>query len=154
LSQREVAIFQDLLEKILASVGPKAVLVGGQAHAVWLTSYQVAIPPIDGPDGTKMLGVVTDDADFPGDRSDVTRIEQNLRGSAEFAPRVGLSALVGSVRLQVSNQEFVNVDVIHRVVGLRKEDVRKHAFAMVIGDAQARIMHPLDVLRSCIENLG
>jgi hypothetical protein len=151
--QHEIAISRDLLEKILASVGPESVLVGGQALAVWLISYQVDVPPIAGPDGSVTLGVVTDDADFLGDRDDVNRIAQKLHGVAEFPPRFGLTALVGSVRLPVSDSQFVNIDVIHKVVGLKQEDVRKHAFAMVIGNTEARVMHPLEVLRSRIENL-
>lgn len=151
--QREVAISLDLLEKILASVGPESVLVGGQALALWLISYQVQVPPIAGPDGSTPLGVVTDDADFLGDRADVTRIAEKLHGVAEFPPPFALTSLVGSVRLAISDSQFVNVDVIHKVVGLKKDDVQKHAFAMVVGNTEARVMHPLEVLRSRIENL-
>jgi hypothetical protein len=153
LKSSEVAIKPDLLEKILASVGPDSVLVGGQALAIWLVRYGVEVPRIVGPDGAMAPGVVTNDADFLGNREDVTRIAERLHGVAEYPPRFGLTSLVGSVHVPLSASEFVNIDVIHQVVGLRKADVRKHAFTMVVGNTEARVMHPLDVLRSRVENL-
>lgn len=153
MKSEEVAITPDLLEKILAGVGPNSVLVGGQALAFWLGHYQIEVRPVLGLEGDMPIGVVTKDADFLGDREDVTRIARKLCGVAEFAPRRGLTALVGSVHLTLSDSKFVNIDVIHQVVGLKKEDVRKHAFAMAVGGTEARVMHPLEVLRSRIENL-
>lgn len=144
----EVSIPPDLLEKILASTTPNAVLVGGQALAFWVARYGIALP------SQFQVGAISDDADFLGDRRDIQSIAAQTRGVLEYAPRHAVTALVGQVTIPLSGTEFVNVDVLHQLVGLPAKVVRERASSVNIGKAQFQIMHPLDVFLSRIENLS
>jgi hypothetical protein len=147
LTETEIAISQAQLAKILSGVTPGAVLVGGQALAFWVTNYDVAMPKA-------LAGAISDDADFLGSRADVTAIAKAARGIPTFASRNIITALVGQVKIPVSSSEFVNVDVLHNLVGLDPEKVRNHAAEVTWRDVTFHVMHPLDVLQSRIENLA
>jgi hypothetical protein len=103
VTARETKNSRNLLATTLSSFGPESVLVGGLALAVWRISNQVDVPRIASLDESVAVGVVTDDADFLGDREHVSRIEKKLYGVAEFPPRFGMTALVGFVQLPVSD---------------------------------------------------
>lgn len=144
----EAPITPDQFERVLSSVSKYAVLVGRQALAVWMVHYkldqQLAV----------RISAITRDVDFLGSRDDVTAIAKTVQGVAEFPPRRGLTALVGIVRIPVGDGKSANVDVIHRVVGLKAEDVRRRAFEATNGAQSYMVMHPLDVLASRVENLA
>lgn len=147
-TQVEVSIPQDLLEKILASVTPNAVLVGGQSLAFWVSHYGVQLPP------QFQVGAISDDADFLGGREDVTSIARRVDGIPEYTSQRFMSALVGQVKIPLSRLEYVNVDVLHRLVGLTAQSVRERASIVTVGSTEFLVMHPLDVFLSRIENLA
>ena len=64
-----------------------------------------------------------------------------------------LTALVGQAYLDINDDEFINVDVVFRVVGLTQEAIRKRAVRVEVDDTSFSVMHPLDVLRSRSANL-
>lgn len=147
MAETEVAISQGQLAEILSSVTPGAVLVGGQALAFWVTNYDVALPKA-------LVGAISDDADFLGSRDDVLAIANAVHGTPIFASPAVVTALVGQVKIPVSASEFVNVDVLHRLVGVEPGKVRDHAAEVTWNDVTFHVMHPLDVLQSRIENLA
>ena len=144
----EVSIPQALLEKILSSATPNAVLVGGQALAFWVARYSIALPH------QFQVGAISDDADFLGSREDIQSIAKQTKGIPEYASKHSVTALVGQVKIHLSSTEFVNVDVLHRLVGPLADDVRARASAVTVGKAQFHVMHPLDVFLSRVENLS
>ncbi|WP_201524878.1 hypothetical protein, partial [Bordetella pseudohinzii] len=144
---KEVAITATLLEKIASGLGPDAILVGGQALATWVAFYRIdAYEHLVGPS-------ISDDADFLGVRSNVMEIATTTHGTSVFPTPREITALVGQVHIPVSQTEFVNVDVLHRIVGLDAAAIRNNAQTLQIGDAALRIMSPLDILVSRVENL-
>ncbi|CAM2158996.1 Nucleotidyl transferase AbiEii toxin, Type IV TA system (plasmid) [Pararobbsia alpina] len=148
MSRHEVAISAELLEQALSSVAADAVLVGGQALAVWVSHYglnaSVELEP----------GVpISLDADFLGQRVDVDSIAKKVRGKALFPAQRAITALVGQIEVSTGESEYVNIDVIHRVVGLEPDEIRRRASSLTWGDVCFQVMHPLDVLASRVENL-
>lgn len=146
--ETEVAITPELLERVLREVTSDAVLVGGQALAIWVEYYDIEVTaPV-------LVGAISDDADFIGSRADLAAIAKAVSGIPEYvSPRV-ISALVGQVKIRVAPSEFVNIDVLHKLVGLDAADVRRRASEATLGTTDFFVMHPLDVLCSRVENLA
>lgn len=143
----EVPINQELLTKVLAGISPDSVLVGGQALAFWVSHYGVQLPAV-------FSGAISDDADILGQRADVLEIAKRVHGAPELASGRVISALVGQVRIPVRTGEYVNVDVLHKLVGVEPDKVRERASEVTLGDITFLVMHPIDVLHSRIENLA
>lgn len=148
MSEREVPISPELLERVLASVTPETVLVGGQALAVWVGYYGIDFAR------QPAIGAISDDADLLGCRDDVDSIARSVHGRAEYPPQRAITALIGQVRIRLSATEFVNVDVIDKVVGIPADEVRERASEARLRDTVFLVMHPLDVLLSRVENLA
>ena len=142
----EAAFDRDQLTKLLG-LAQGAVLVGGQAVAFWASFFNVPVPAVLG-------AYVTKDSDFLGDRADVARIANGMQGAATYAHRRGLAALVGQVKIDLSATAFLNIDVLHRIVGFADADaLRRRAEERSLDGVRFRVMHPVDCLRSRIENL-
>lgn len=145
--KQEAPISTNLLKQVLASLSSESVLVGGQALAFWVNHYNVALPSI-------FSGAISDDADILGTKEDVSAIAKGAQGVAKFEPQGSLSALIGHVTIPISGESFVNVDVLHRLVGIKATTVREHASIGHLEDISFRVMHPIDVLISRVENLA
>lgn len=142
----EAAFDRAQLERLL-ELAQDAVLVGGQAVAFWASFFNVPVPPALG-------SYVTKDSDFLGNRADVTRIASGTQGAALYPHQRGITALVGQVRIDLSQVEYLNIDVLHRIVGFDDSDsIRKRAQEVALGRARFKAMHPLDCLKSRLENL-
>ena len=141
----------DLVDKLLDVAGPELVLVGGQALAIWLGLYGLR-------ERRPAVPAVSNDVDFlarsPADKSPVARMADVIHGKAVYPSRRVLTALVGQAMLDVSDDEYLNVDVIFKVVGIEGDSIRKRAVAVQpAGRPAFLVMHPLDVLRSRVANL-
>ncbi|MEW6513539.1 MAG: hypothetical protein AB1443_06010 [Pseudomonadota bacterium] len=66
--------------------------------------------------------------------------------------RSAISALVGNIRVGRGNDDFISIDVVDDILGMKAEEVRKRSIAVAFGAVTARIMHPLDVLESRAAN--
>lgn len=142
----EAAFDQAQLVKLLG-LAQGAVLVGGQAVAFWASFFNVPVPPA-------LPAYVTKDSDFLGDREDVARMASGMQGSALYPHQRALTALAGQVKIDLSEHRYLNIDVLHRIVGFDDSDaVRKRAEERFLGEVRFRVMHPLDCLRSRLENL-
>lgn len=150
----EVPASPEMLAKVLADASGEAILVGGQALGYWASKFG-----LDSFVERTNAGIrsITDDIDLLGSRSDVEAIATRLKGYAMFPFRRGIGALVGQVKIYTDRSAkpptYVNIDVIHHVVGLDADDVRKHALEVQFDGVVFRVMHPLDVLASRVENL-
>jgi len=142
----ETAFDQAQLAKLLG-LAQDAVLVGGQAVAFWASFFNVLVPPALHP-------YVTKDSDFLGNRKDVARMASGMGGAALYPHQRGLTALAGQVRIDLSEHEFLGIDVLHRIVGFDDSDaVRRRAEERSLGEVRFRVMHPIDCLRSRLANL-
>lgn len=139
------------IERLLGAAGEELVLVGGQALAFWARWYRLANPD-------PSLPAITNDVDFlsqsAADKDSVRRFADVIRGQVLFPKQRALTALVGQAYLEISDEEYLNVDVIFKVIGVKATDVRKRAKRMASHDgAVFLVMHPLDVLYSRLVNL-
>ena len=136
------------LERLLSNADQTTVLVGGQALVFWVDRYGVSISP------ERLAEGISSDADFLGDRKVVGRLADGVRGKASYPSEHEITALVGQVTIHLNEGEFLNIDVISRIVGIDADAVRKRAVEAQLGNVQFLVMHPLDVLQSRVENLA
>jgi len=140
------------VKKLLDAGGEDLVLVGGQALAFWVDRYGLRQTDADMP-------AISNDVDFlsrsAADREIVDKLAKVIKGRAIYPNRRALTALVGQAVLDVSDDEFINVDVIFKVIGLEGETIRKRAVKILPEKGQLAffVMHPLDVLQSRLANL-
>lgn len=149
MKKTEAVTPRKVLESLLRAAGDDLVLVGGQALAFWVHRYDLVLPAD--------VVAVSADTDFlapsAADRAAVLRMAAALQGKTQFPNRRALTALVGQAYLDINDDEFINVDVVFRVVGLTQEAIRKRAVRVEVDDTNFSVMHPLDVLRSRAANL-
>ena len=138
-----------VVEKLLRCAGEDVVLVGGQALGFWVQRYELVMPA----DFTS----ISADTDFltrsAADRRTVERLAAAIQGATFFPNERALTALVGQAYVDISDDEFINVDVVFDLIGLEPDDVRAHAVRATLGSGTFLVMHPLDVLRSRLANL-
>lgn len=146
---KEAYLPADVLRRLLAATGPDLVLVGGQALAYWMERYEVA-PPSGHPAISHDLDVLARSA---GDANEVIRLAKVLGGTPVFPSSRDLTALVGQAVRKLDNDTYLNVDVIHKIYGTDASVVRDAAITVQDGDLLFRVMHPLDVLKSRLDNL-
>jgi hypothetical protein len=139
----------DLLDKLLSAASDDLVLVGGQALAFWMDRYGVHLP--------SGVLAVTRDTDFlatsAADRKAVHRLANAIHGDAIFPLPTDLTALVGQAIKIISDTERINVDVIFKVHGANVNTVRASAIPVNKDQICFRVMHPLHVLKSRLDNL-
>ena len=141
-----------MVRRVLESAGPDLVLVGGQALAFWAGYYDVPEPAGLGP-------AISRDVDFfsanPGDTQALVRFARALGGQVHLQPVQALSSLVGQAVAPAAGGQFYNVDLIHRVIGLERAEITKHAVEVQVPGSEAalKVLHPVHVLQSRNANL-
>lgn len=139
----------EVIEQVLRHAGDDVVLVGGQALGFWVEQYGLGVPA--------GYAAISNDMDFlarsRADTASVQRFARIIKGHTLIPSERPLTALVGQAVLDVSDDEFINIDVIFKVIGLTAAAVRKRAVRVADGDSTFLVMHPLDVLHSRLANL-
>jgi hypothetical protein len=131
-------------------IGTDLIVVGGQALAYWMDHYSVSMPA--------NFSYVSHDLDLlarsAAASDDVRRIARAIGGRSVLPQRrAALTALVGQAVKEISAEEFYNVDVLHTVYGA-EGDIRGRAVEVEAREGlRFRVMHPLDVLKSRLDNL-
>lgn len=135
------------VRKILSICSPAGLLVGGQALAFWADHLQVERPE-------SLISGVTADADFIGDATLATTLGKRL-GWQTWIPSLDDSTpQTGKVTHRTKSGEVKQVDFLSGVVGLTTKDLARRALEMDIPDiGRLRVIHPMDVLDSRIQNL-
>ena len=98
---------------------------------------------------------ISADADFLGFTEHVKRFSEAIGGKAIYPPKRGFTALTGAVEKDMDGK-VIGVDVLHKIVGLDADDVRKRALEVTHPkDPSFRfsVMDPVDCLISRFENL-
>jgi hypothetical protein len=153
----ETPIDRETLGRILFSTPPEMILIGGQALAFWMMRFGIG----SAPSGDAPLADITTDVDFLGSVELALQLAKALNAKLIRPNKSAMTALVGQVRLQAPKGLEYNVDVLRQIysMGGVKKSIeftrRVGARASIIGLAdgrQLKILHPIDVLESRIQN--
>lgn len=148
MTEHETSFTTETLKQLLNAASEDVVLVGGQALSFWVNYYSIDLS------SHHIVGAISRDADFLGKRSDVKHIADGISGKAIYPSEREVTAIAGQVIMRLDQNEYLNIDVIHRVVGIDADAVRRRALQAEFDGVSFRVMHPLDVLKSRIENLA
>jgi hypothetical protein len=146
--ETEAALSPEDVRKILSICSPRGLLVGGQALAFWADHLQVARP-------ADLVSGVTADADFIGDSALAKDLGKRL-GWRTWIPTLDDSTpQTGKVTHRLRNGAVKQVDFLSGVVGLTTKDLARRAVELEVpGMGHLRVIHPIDVLDSRIQNLS
>ena len=135
------------VQKILSICSPRGLLVGGQALAFWADHLQVERP-------VNLVSGVTADADFIGDSGLAKDLARRLGWQIWIPALDDSTPQTGKVTHRTKNGKVKQVDFLSGVVGLTTKDLVRRAIEMEIPDiGRLRVIHPVDVLDSRIQNL-
>jgi hypothetical protein len=143
----EAPLTPEDVRKILSICSPRGLLVGGQALAFWADHLQVERP-------AALISGVTADADFIGDSVLAKDLGKHL-GWQVWIPKLDDSTpQTGKVTHRTKNGGVKQVDFLSGVAGLTTKDLARRAIEMDVPDiGPLRVIHPIDVLDSRIQNL-
>ncbi len=140
LSPHEVAT-------ILAICASRVLLVGGQALAFWADHLGVARP-------APLTSSVTADADFIGDSALARELGTRLGWKTWIPTLDDATPQTGKVTRRASDGGIKRVDFLSGVIGLTTKDIERRAVEVKVPSiGRLRVMHPIDVLDSRIQNL-
>jgi hypothetical protein len=143
----EAPLTPEDVQKILSICSPRGLLVGGQALAFWADHLQIERP-------ADLVSGVTADADFIGDSLLAKNLGRRL-GWQTWIPALDDSTpQTGKVTHRMKSGGVKQVDFLSGVVGLNTKDLARRAIELEVPDiGQLRVIHPIDVLDSRIQNL-
>ena len=143
----EVPLTPEEVRKILSICSPRGLLVGGQALAFWAARLVVEVP-------SDLVPNVTADADFIGDSALALELGKRL-GWKTWVPSLDdATPNTGKVTHTLKGGGIKQVDFLSGVVGLTTKDVVRRAMELEVPKlGLVRVMHPVDVLDSRIQNL-
>jgi len=143
----EAPLSPEDVQKILSICSPRGLLVGGQALAFWADHLQVPRPP-------SLVSGVTADADFIGDSLLAKDLGKRL-GWQTWIPALDDSTpQTGKVTHRTTGGGVKQVDFLSGVVGLTTKDLARRAVELEVPTiGRLRVIHPIDVLDSRIQNL-
>ena len=143
----EAPLTPEDVQKILSICSPDGLLVGGQALAFWADHLQVKRP-------ANLISGVTADADFIGDSLLAKNLGKRL-GWQTWIPALDDSTpQTGKVTHRTRNGGIKQVDFLSGVAGLTTKDLARRAIELEVPHiGRLRVIHPVDVLDSRIQNL-
>lgn len=146
MAERQAPLSADEVRIILSICSPRGLLVGGQALAFWADHLAVPRP-------ARLSSLVTADADFIGDSTLARELGRKLRWRVWIPSLDDATPQTGKVTKQ-SRDGVKEINFLSGVVGLTTKDVLRRAVEMQVpGIGVLRVMHPIDVLDSRIQNL-
>jgi hypothetical protein len=143
----EAPLTPEDVQKILSICSPRGLLVGGQALAFWADHLQVERP-------VNLVSGVTADADFIGDSALAKDLARRLGWQIWIPALDDSTPQTGKVTHRTKSGKVKQVDFLSGVVGLTTKDLARRAIEMEMPNiGQLRVIHPIDVLDSRIQNL-
>ncbi len=143
----EAPLTRSEVVKILSICSPEALLVGGQALAFWADYLEVALPH-------DLESGVTADIDFIGGSNVARELGRQLGWKTWIPSLDDATPLTGKVTERSSDGGVKQVDFLSGVAGLTTKDLERRAALVEVPDVgRLRVMHPIDVLDSRIQNL-
>jgi hypothetical protein len=135
------------VKKILTICSPDGLLVGGQSLAFWADYLHVERP-------ADLVSGVTADADFIGDSNMARNLGKRLGWDIWIPALDDATPQTGKVTRRMPDGTVKQVDFLSGVVGLTTKDLARRAIEMEVpGIGRLRVIHPIDVLDSRIQNL-
>jgi hypothetical protein len=145
--QTEAPLTPDDVQKILGICSPRGLLVGGQALAFWADHLQVERP-------LNLLSGVTADADFIGDSALAKELATRLGWKIWIPALDDFTPQTGKVTHRTKSGQVKQVNFLSGVAGLTTKDLVRRAVELQVPHVgQLRVIHPIDVLDSRIQNL-
>jgi hypothetical protein len=143
----EAPLTPEDVQKILSICSSRGLLVGGQALAFWADHLQVERP-------ADLVSGVTADADFIGDSLLAKDLGKRLGWQTWIPALDDATPQTGKVTHRTKSGAVKQVDFLSGVVGLTTKDLARRAIDMEVPDiGRLRVIHPVDVLDSRIQNL-
>ncbi len=147
-SNYEAALTRAEVAAILEVCGTRALLVGGQALAIWASIFDV-VPT--GPLSSR----ITSDADFIAPATVAAYLQERL--GTTWSLRVATLDDIGGQNAKVFTRTPIGikqVEFLTGIVGLDTERVQARAVELQLASgARLRVLHPLDILESRLRNL-
>jgi hypothetical protein len=132
---------------ILKICSPQGLLVGGQALAFWADHLAVKLPG-------KLSDGVTADADFIGDSALAKLLGEKLGWRTWIPTMDEATPQTGKVTQRLKDGTVKQVDFLSGVAGLTTKDLARRAIEIDVPQiGRLRVIHPIDVLDSRIQNL-
>jgi hypothetical protein len=145
--EAEAPLTPEDVQKILSICSPRGLLVGGQALAFWADHLRVERP-------VNLVSGVTADADFIGDSLLAKDLARRLGWQIWIPALDDSTPQTGKVTHRTKSGEVKQVDFLSGVVGLTTKDLARRAIEMEVQNiGRLRVIHPIDVLDSRIQNL-
>jgi len=143
----ELALSEEEIGAILKFCGEDALLVGGQALAVWAQFFAVA--PM-----AELAEKVTLDVDFVGSQAVANALSVALRWRLYVPSMDDSTPQAAKVSLTLPDGGIKQIDFLKSIVGLDTASIEARAVHLVLANnAHIRVLHPLDVLESRLRNL-
>ena len=143
----EVALTPDEVQEILAHCGPHALLVGGQALALWAAVYEVTPPKV-------LAAAISSDADFIGNAELARKLGRALKHWDLWKPRIDDATVQTAKLTRTVEGGIKQIDFLGSIAGLNTEAVQRRAVTItLVSGVELRVLHPLDVLESRLQNL-
>src|SRR5579863_4061303 len=143
----EAPLTPEDVRKILSICSPRGLLVGGQALAFWADHLRVERP-------ANLVSGVTADADFVGDSALAKDLASRLGWQIWIPALDDSTPQTGKVTHRTKSGQVKQVDFLSGVVGLTTKDLVRRAIEMEVPNiGRLRVIHPIDVLDSRIQNL-
>jgi hypothetical protein len=145
--EAEAPLTSEDVQKILSICSPRGLLVGGQALAFWADHLQVERP-------VTLVSGVTADVDFIGDSALAKDLARRLGWQIWIPALDHATPQTGKVTHRTKSGQVKQVDFLSGVVGLTTKDLARRAIEMEVPNiGHLRVIHPIDVLDSRIQNL-
>ncbi len=143
----EAALTDAEVDSILSHCGFSALLVGGQALAVWASYFQ--IEPI-----RELADKITLDVDFIGTRQVAAALATALHWHVYFPTIEDGTPQTAKVSTTLPDGGIKQVDFLSAIVGLDTRKVQARASELILrSGTRVRLLSPLDVLESRLRNL-
>jgi len=143
---REIALSAAEVQEILAQCGSSALLVGGQALALWAVYFNVE------PVGV-LSGKITSDADFIGNAQLAERLGRALNWDI-WRPKFDDATPQTAKLTRAVKGGIQQIDFLSGIIGLETRAIQTRAVEITLRSGIClRVLHPLDVLESRLQNL-
>jgi hypothetical protein len=143
----EIALTTEEIDEILAQCGPSALLVGGQALALWAVLYEVKLPEV-------LAASITSDADFIGSAAVAAKLGRALKLWQFWKPTPDDATVQTAKLTRTVSGGIKQIDFLGSIAGLKTDAVKRRAVTLSLtSGSELRVLHPLDVLESRLQNL-
>ena len=130
--------------KIRDASGLPYILIGGQTVNYWAGRYLASEPQLE-----TLQPFTSEDIDFKGGSKDIKRIASQLGLHATFPAKVQLTALAGSIPIQINGLKS-NIEIVRRIPGL-SDSVDALAVRVEWEGKAIRVIDPISLLASKLE---